>query len=769
MQTQSYSNAVIHHTPKHPNKDQAIIFNAVDGAKIQDYLLQLGPIVNPRNIKFCSRISNNRICIYLSSKTQVDQFLDHPGEIKINNEIIKARRMVTPADRLVISNVCPTLPHAVLRDRLLEFGINIISPITFLRIGAPLPEYSHILSFRRQAYITPTEATTIPDSLEITHEDLIYRIFLSLDSQKCYKCKESGHVASQCPSANKSSTTPPNPPNQANSQTTETGEGQQTKTTNYQDREKNTQKLIPSSPSSNNTSQQAAHKHIGKTKHLRTRNPVPWWNEDCEEAIRASKQALSKLKRIRTQENLEDLRHKRARARLITKKSQRDSWQKFVSSIDSSTPSAVVWRKIKSISGNPSHWNIRCLKEDSVVHTNKLAIAEAFSKTYYKNSSNENYNHEFIEHKTDIERIPISINNSSDPINTPISEAELQEALMDLKDTSPGPDDIPPIFLKNLPYAAKQHLLRVYNTIWSQHVLLFIAQGYRRNQEIALFNDIEGGMKFSWQVQWRMLSGYYCLWRKDFTENGNKQKLTNYIKVGMETSWQLESRIQDRRLRAEHGVHVTSAVLAAAGRREDERRKEGGGGRSSIKYACRTCAAAADGVLTTLSLATLPSDMRHCVATLAKCLSQKMINKLTLKNTDEFSAFLRRVGLWNFQSLLFFAAGSMDVNKTNHVPGAFEKFDPIPLLLDLLGRTSVCLNDNYIRYKDSRLYRVLRTKLLVANKLDGEFKAFVIWSCALQDFVSKLTFCYDILTIQTTSRKSEKRKVRKKYGGKSRE
>nr|CAH7717614.1 unnamed protein product [Callosobruchus chinensis] len=517
--------------------------------------------------------------------------------------------MVTPADRLVISNVCPTLPHAVLRDRLLEFGINIISPITFLRIGAPLPEYSHILSFRRQAYITPTEATTIPDSLEITHEDLIYRIFLSLDSQKCYKCKESGHVASQCPSANKSSTTPPNPPNQANSQTTETGEGQQTKTTNYQDREQNTQKLTPSSPSSNNTSQrestamnierddeatatlesqpsrgnliketldicnlallndgsstrldsatgklssidlsfcspslltqlnwivaddlygsdhlpiiisntdyneiystptekwkynkadwnkfsqyidnnlnratltndinstinnfnaiitEAAHKHIGKTKHLRTRNPVPWWNEDCEAAIRASKQALNKLKRIRTQENLEDLRHKRARARLITKKSQRDSWQKFVSSIDSSTPSAVVWRKIKSISGNPSNWNIRCLKEDSVVHTNKLAIAEALSKTYYKNSSNENYNHEFIEHKTDIERIPISINNSSDPINTPISEAELQEALMDMKDTSPGPDDIPPIFLKNLPYAAKQHLLRIYNTI----------------------------------------------------------------------------------------------------------------------------------------------------------------------------------------------------------------------------------------------------------------------------------------------------------------
>ncbi|CAH1996059.1 unnamed protein product [Acanthoscelides obtectus] len=196
----SYSKVVSQHSEKHPNKEQAIVFSTIEGAKLQDYLLKLGPLVEPKNIIFCSRISNNRICVYLSSKSLVDQFIQQHGELTVNGEIIKVRRLVTPSDRLVISNVCPTIPHAVLNDALQKLHLKLLSPISFLRIGATLAEYSHILSFRRQVYIAPSENTDIPESIEITHNDLTYRIFLTLDSQKCYKCKLIGHIASQCPS-----------------------------------------------------------------------------------------------------------------------------------------------------------------------------------------------------------------------------------------------------------------------------------------------------------------------------------------------------------------------------------------------------------------------------------------------------------------------------------------------------------------------------------------------------------------------------------------
>nr|CAI5863365.1 unnamed protein product [Callosobruchus analis] len=80
-------------------------------------------------------------------------------------------------------------------------------------LGAPMPkiatvaEYSHILSFRRQVYIAPLDTDTLPESIEINHDGLSYRIFMTLDSQKCYKCNLTGHIASQCRSTHNAPTT----------------------------------------------------------------------------------------------------------------------------------------------------------------------------------------------------------------------------------------------------------------------------------------------------------------------------------------------------------------------------------------------------------------------------------------------------------------------------------------------------------------------------------------------------------------------------------
>lgn len=184
---------------KFPDKEQAIVLNTANTIQLQEYIKAIGSLVHPKSILFASRISNNRICIYLSSKDLVNSFLKKHQEIKIGDERIHIRRLVTPAQRLVLSNVCPTIPHNLLENHLKEIGLKLISPLSFLRINTNDTAYSHIYSFRRQIYISPNDDVIIPESFLVNFENTSYRIFLSSEGLACFKCKQSGHIATQCP------------------------------------------------------------------------------------------------------------------------------------------------------------------------------------------------------------------------------------------------------------------------------------------------------------------------------------------------------------------------------------------------------------------------------------------------------------------------------------------------------------------------------------------------------------------------------------------
>nr|CAI5844802.1 unnamed protein product [Callosobruchus analis] len=106
--------------------------------------------------------------------------------------------MIIPALRLVISNICPTVPNGVIEDLMKSHGIKLLSRITYLRVGMPEAEYAHVLSFRRVVYIAPSEVT-IPDTTTLSFEGTTYRIFLSTDGINCSYCQQPGHSQLQCP------------------------------------------------------------------------------------------------------------------------------------------------------------------------------------------------------------------------------------------------------------------------------------------------------------------------------------------------------------------------------------------------------------------------------------------------------------------------------------------------------------------------------------------------------------------------------------------
>lgn len=211
----------------------------------------------------------------------------------------------------------------------------------------------------------------------------------------------------------------------------------------------------------------AAEKAIGKTSYIKNRNPVPWWSPECEKALKQSKQAFNRYKKHKTLENLLTFKQLRAKTRYIIKKSKKDSWTKYVSSINSSTPLSTVWNKIKKIKGTNPYQGINVLIHEGNTISSKKEIAETLADVFHENSSNINYDKDFLTHKISEESQDVIIDlEDNNLINAPIILEELEDALNSFKNSSPGPDDIPFIFLQNLPLNAKQHLLNILNILW---------------------------------------------------------------------------------------------------------------------------------------------------------------------------------------------------------------------------------------------------------------------------------------------------------------
>ena len=139
------------------------------------------------------------MCVFLFSKSIVDKLSNK--SIQVRNHSLSIRPLMEKNKRVVISNVCPIISHEFLIDLLKSKGITPASQMSYLRAGLNKPGRSHIMSFRRQIYVTE-DVHLIPESFQISYEDTTYWIYFSTDSTCCFICKQKGHIAKACPNYN---------------------------------------------------------------------------------------------------------------------------------------------------------------------------------------------------------------------------------------------------------------------------------------------------------------------------------------------------------------------------------------------------------------------------------------------------------------------------------------------------------------------------------------------------------------------------------------
>lgn len=215
----------------------------------------------------------------------------------------------------------------------------------------------------------------------------------------------------------------------------------------------------------------AAEISIRKTKGVQKINPVPWWTKECYIAIRKKKNALNRYKRYPSIENLIEFKKYRAAERKLKRVQQNQSWRNYTNTIGNTTTSSEVWKRISAMMGKSREQKIVLQGTNNTTVSNHIDVANILAEHYEKISSNENYSLEFQQIKTMEETREIIFEPNDNLIyNLPLQMRELEKALSESKDTSPGSDNIPYQFVKNLSSNAKYLLLNLYNNLWSKGI-----------------------------------------------------------------------------------------------------------------------------------------------------------------------------------------------------------------------------------------------------------------------------------------------------------
>jgi ribonuclease HI/exonuclease III len=201
------------------------------------------------------------------------------------------------------------------------------------------------------------------------------------------------------------------------------------------------------------------------------RNPrkrsVPWWNNELEIARRQRNRAFRTFNQYPTPANLNAVRQSQAHIRRLMKQSRRTSFRAYVTSVNSQTPIKAVWDRVRRLQGHPHSEPLSALLHQNVLHTDPEEIANIVGAAFAAISSSAHYSPAFAHFKRQEEGQPLRFqSNNLECYNAPFSEWELNNALRDVRNTSPGLDQIHYEMLRHLPSQGKAFLLTIYNTLW---------------------------------------------------------------------------------------------------------------------------------------------------------------------------------------------------------------------------------------------------------------------------------------------------------------
>ena len=217
--------------------------------------------------------------------------------------------------------------------------------------------------------------------------------------------------------------------------------------------------------------QLAARASIPKTKRT-AKPPIPWWNKECENAVKARKSAYRRYKRTKDLTDKVIYRRRTAKARFILKQTRRSSWREYVSSLNASSTSTQIWRRVRRISNRNAPQVVPTLKIQNRIILDSGEVAGVIANNLSDLTNGSRYSPHFRNLKAIAEAVTPDFSSiNEEAYNDPILLEELEDALQQSNSNSLGNDEIPFDMLTHLPEEGRQFMLDLFNRIWLESSL----------------------------------------------------------------------------------------------------------------------------------------------------------------------------------------------------------------------------------------------------------------------------------------------------------
>ena len=246
-------------------------------------------------------------------------------------------------------------------------------------------------------------------------------------------------------------------------------------------------------PNLNKNLLDAARTHVGKTKP--GKKSKPWMTPTVRAAIR-KRNALRRKVKTQRREWLDACKE----AKEETLKAKEESWKDFLEDSISSSNEAQIWNVVRSLNGTPqTNSPNEAMIHDGKRITSPVAKANVFAEHYAKVSNLKFTKEDRTFNRLLRKRLDNSGANNHEEV-TPYTMAELRKAIKKIRlKGAPGPDNIPPSFLKNLGERAMQELLEIFNLslstsdlpqIWRNAIIIPLLKQGKPASNLASFRPI---------------------------------------------------------------------------------------------------------------------------------------------------------------------------------------------------------------------------------------------------------------------------------------